>query len=561
MATEEGRPASAPPASGWMFPAAIVLVGLLGYANSLHGAFVYDDLRTIRDDPTIRSLEPFFTLGDTWTNRRYLGLLSFALNYRWGGLVTTGYHVVNVAIHLASSLLVYALVLLTFRTPRVSGSSLSPHRRAVAFVAAALFVAHPIQTQAVTYVVQRFTSLATLFCLASLVLYAIWRLGDEPARRTRVPRSVWLGMAVLADIAAMRTKEIAIALPFGILLFELFFFDGPWRRRIWYVLPFALTLPIIPAHYLTEGAHTVVLDQPPRLPLADYLISQTAVVATYLGMLFVPTGQALDHAFPVHRSLLAPRVLLSSALLLALAGVAAAPLLLDRLRRPPSLDPALRVVSFGIAWFFLGLAPQSTFIPNPDLLVEHRLYLSSVGAAMAVASGFGLLMRRVSGAHPSRAIALAGLAASLLLATATMNRNEVWRTELTVWRDSAEKVPGTSRAHANLGTLLVRGGSTEAGLDELRRAVELSPEWAWPRSQLGAALLQAGRLQESESELRRALELHAMDPESRFNLGVVLARTGRKEEARRSFETFLAITPKGYDQARRFASSYLARQP
>jgi tetratricopeptide (TPR) repeat protein len=560
MAQEEGQFPNSRTATARdvAFAAAILLLGLFAYSNSLSGEFVYDDLRMIRDNPVMRSLGPFFT-GDLLKDRRHLGLLSFALNFHWGGLVTTGYHATNLAIHLASALLVYTLVHLTFRSPRLAGSSLAPQSRAVGFVAAALFVAHPIQTQAVSYVVQRLASLATFFCLASLVLYAAWRLGRESGRRGGARQTVLLILAVLADIAAMRTKEISIALPFGILLYEACFFDGPWRRRLWYVAPFALTLPIIPYSYLSGPKPLPTPDQPTPLGHADYLITQVAVTAEYIRMLFVPTGQALDHFFPVYRSILAPKVLFSSAVLLLIALLAAFPFLPARWKLAPRLDPAARIASFGVAWFFLGLAPQSTFIPNPDLLMEHRLYLPSVGAALAVTTWLGLVIRRIPGVPASRTIILAGLPVSLLLATATMNRNEAWRSELTIWRDSAEKTPSTSRSHANLGTLLVRGKNSEEGLEELRRAVAIAPEWAWPRAQLGAALLQLGKVSESESALRQALALNPDDPEASFNLGMLLARTGRRAESRPYFEKFLEIAPPGYEAARRAASGFLSR--
>jgi protein O-mannosyl-transferase len=556
-----GEPRGGTPHRGrnaWL-AAGVVLLGLFAYANSLHGELVYDDLLQVRENPLIRDLGSLLSIEHFLNERRLLGLLTFALNYRWGGLETTGYHAVNLAIHITASLLVYLLVLVTFRTPRLSKSTLGPWRHAVAFVAAALFVSHPLQTQAVTYVAQRFTSLATLLFLASVLLYARWRLDGDPGRPARMSRWGWLGLALLADVAAMRTKEIAIALPFALLLYEVYFLDGPWSRRAWYLLPFALTLPIIPLGYLWGSRIAVSSGQPDPLSRGDYLITQIAVVATYVGMLFLPVGQALDHHFPTYGSLLAPRVALSAVLLLALLAGAAAPVVQDVRGRTSRRDPAFRMVSFGIAWFFLGLAPQSTFIPIPDVFVEHRLYLASVGAALAAAAGLGLLLGRLRTDAPPRTIILAGLAASLLLATATMQRNEVWRTELSVWRDSAEKSPGTSRAHANYGTVLLQSNRPEEGLAELRRAVDLSPDWAWPRAQLGAALLQLGRVRESETELRGALALDPKDPEACFNLGVLLARTGRRDEARRYFETFLAIAPKGYDQARRTAAGFVGR--
>jgi tetratricopeptide (TPR) repeat protein len=538
--------------------AGILLLGLFAYSNSLQGAFVYDDFHTIRDNPSIRSLGAVFADGG-WRFVRVLGLLSFALNFRLGGLSVVGYHATNVAIHLASALLVYALVALTFRSPRVAGSRLVPLRRAIGFVAAALFVTHPVQTQAVAYLTQRYTSLATFFCLASLVPYAAWRLGRESDRPGGARQGALLSLAILADVAAMFTKEISFALPFGILLYEALFFRGPWRRRAWYLAPFALTLPIVPLNHLLRPLGPPSPDQPAPLGQADYLITQVAVVGDYLRLLVLPVGQALDHAFPVYRSLLSPRVLLSAAIIALLSAAAVLPLLADRGRRSWSPDPAARLVSFGIAWFFLGLAPQSTLVPNPDVLMEHRVYLPSIGAAVAVATVLGLIATRARGAHPARVVLLTGLGLSLVLATATMTRNEVWRSELSLWRDSASKSPSTSRSHANLGTLLMRAGETEAGLAELRQAVALAPDWAWPRAQLGAALLQAGRLSESEAELRRSLAGNPDDLEACFNLGALLARTGRQEEARPLLRRFLDLAPASYAGARRTAESMLRR--
>ena len=179
--------------------ALIVFIGCLAYAPAFHAPFQYDDFKGMLDKPYVQDLR---YLGDWSLARqfaaehafrvRFIGFLSFALNYALHGDAVEGYHVVNLAIHLVNALLVYCFVRLTFRTPffgvqcstfEVQGSKpatfLLPPSSFIPLFAALLFVSHPVQTQAVTYIVQRIASLATLFCLATVVLYIKARLAIE----------------------------------------------------------------------------------------------------------------------------------------------------------------------------------------------------------------------------------------------------------------------------------------------------------------------------------------------------------------------------------------------
>ncbi|MHB8709188.1 MAG: hypothetical protein ACYC9I_09960, partial [Desulfuromonadales bacterium] len=247
----------------------IVGLGILAYSNSFGVPFVLDDLESIVQNEAIRSLGNFLPggAGLDFHFRRWVAYFSFALNYRFGGLGVTGYHLVNLVVHLGTAALVYALVRLTFRTPVLAGSRLSPQAGIVALLAALFFVVHPVQTQAVTYIVQRLTSLCTFFYLLSLVLYAWGRLrmeeslgrdttgngtGQPPVPSPRSPL-FWLPFAgsLLAAVLAMFTKEIAFTLPLAALLFEFSFFRGEHRKRLLLLLPLLLTLAIIPMLVLT----------------------------------------------------------------------------------------------------------------------------------------------------------------------------------------------------------------------------------------------------------------------------------------------------------------------
>ena len=563
------------PGPGWLAGSLALLVaglGLLAYSNSLDGPFVFDDLRNIRDYPTIRHLSTYFqsTQGYREAPNRVFGYLSFALNYRLGGLEPRGYHVVNLAIHIASALLVFALCMVSFRTPRVRGSVLSPVAPSVAFLASALFVTHPLGTQAVSYIVQRFASLTTCLYLLSVVLYVRWRLD-----RGRLPRLrgalLYVGLLV-ASLLAFRTKETSITLPGAILLAEILLFEGGGWRRFLPVLPVALLALVIPATVLLgSGAPGTAADQVAAVtrlgtPLAtpvgrlDYLRTQTVVVVEYLRMLALPSGLSLDHDVPVRHSFLEPRVLLSTGLLLGLALLGAWLAVLGRPRAGRrSLDPASSLAAFGIAWFFLTLSVESGLIPIVDLMYEHRAYLPSVGVYLAIAVGFGLAFRRVDAGATSRALVLLGVALALVLGSLTLRRNTVWTSELALWTDAVEKAPGKFRPVYNLATSLISAGRIDEAYLALRRAVTLNPESQLARAQLGAVLLGQGRYPEAERELQEAVRLAPSDPDALMNLGQALLRLGRVEEAKVQFRRFLEVAPPSYGAARRAAEAALAR--
>lgn len=544
--------------------AGLALLGLAAYSNALGGAFVFDDVRQVRDNPLVRDLASFLPGRYTGLPNRWVGYLSFALNHRVGGAATFGYHLVNVAIHLVNALLVHALVRQAFRTPRLRGSALAASSGAIAFVAAALFVAHPLQTEAVTYVVQRLTSLATTFYLATVLLYGAWRLRD--ATSPGAWRRVGGGAAVVVTaLLAARTKEIAFTLPVAVVLYELSFFEGAARARLARLAPVLATLPVIPLTTLVSRSAsgsglTARLAESTRadsaLPRLEYLTTQIVVVVEYLRLLLLPTGQNLDHDVAIRRSLLEPRV---AASLLILAGLAAlAALLYRRTARagaPGALDPGARLVGFGIAWFFLALVVESSVIPIADLMYEHRVYLPSVGILVAAATVLAAVARRAAGVAGPRATALVGAALALALASATLARNAVWQNDLSLWSDAALKSPRKPRPFVNLGTALTLAGERELGVRALRQALRLDPASTYARAQLAAGLVALGREGEAEVELRQVLRADPRDAEALFNLAQILWRSGRRDEARPLFARFVEVAPVAYADARRVAAA------
>ncbi|MCK5008929.1 MAG: hypothetical protein KAS98_00490, partial [Deltaproteobacteria bacterium] len=226
---------------------AIIILGTIIYSNTFDASWHFDDHTAILENYSIRNLkETALAVGTS----RWIGFTTFALNYHFGKLDVFSYHLVNICIHLINAILVYFLVLLSFKTPCLKDNKISHYAASISLASGLIFVAHPIQTQAVTYIVQRFTSLATLFYLLSLVLFIKARLQNQGGKRFFSPSHLacYLG-SLLAAYLAMKTKEITITLPVIILLYEFSFFSPSLRalaRKLPYLIPLLLTFFIIP---------------------------------------------------------------------------------------------------------------------------------------------------------------------------------------------------------------------------------------------------------------------------------------------------------------------------
>ncbi|GAO02331.1 transmembrane and TPR repeat-containing protein F38B6.6 [Anaeromyxobacter sp. PSR-1] len=580
--------------------AALLALGALAWANALTCGFVFDDLPSIVHNPDIRQLGGYLPGGHGYLGRpnRWVGYLTFALNYRAGALAPAGYHAVNVAIHLATACLVYGLAVLLLRTPRLAGSRVARSPRAFAFVAAALFACHPLQAQAVTYVVQRLTSLATLFYVGSVVLYLWARLAPADARRRRV--AAYAGSVASAALAA-RTKEIAVTLPAALALLELAFLDGRPRRRALALTPFALVALSIPltligvrtaigagvSDVLSAAASAARVQT--TLGRLEYLATETTVVVEYVRLLLLPVGQNVDHVHPTHLSFLDGPVLLSSAGILVAAGLALYAVV-RRLRD----DAMAALAGFGVLWFLLALSVESSVFPIVDVMNEHRVYLPSVGFFLAAAVAIGWGAARLVPARAGGASVVAGAVLAAVLAAGTQARNRVWESQLTLWADAARKSPGSPRPLNNLGVALEgagrrdeaeaaflaamridpghaescynlgrlyleSGGALDDAIALFRRAIALRPDYPEAYANLGAALVRAERYPEAAQVLGDAGAMLGTSAEAAFNLGVARVMLGDAEGARRQIEALRAASPELALRLETFARPLLER--
>ncbi len=531
----------------WLFNPAlhlllICLAGIAVYANTLHAPFVLDDISSITTNPLTRNFRIAL-------NSRIVTYVSLALNYRLHGLDVTGYHLVNLSVHLANGMLVYAFLTLLQKTPVLAAPGASrSEQRLLSLCSALLFICHPIQTQAVTYIAQRATSLAALFYLSTHVLYLVARL--SPSRR----RGAALGTAAFGTaLLAMGTKEISFTLPLTLLLVEFIFFTGSVRQRI---LPLAIlflpTLFVPLALVPTLGARgnlpellSKITSLTTGISRGEYLLTQFRVVVTYLRLLVLPVGQNVDYDYPVARSL-SPGVLASLALLVAMMGAAAYLLVRARRRR----EPGAALAAFGILWFFAALSIESTIIPLPDVIFEHRLYLPSIGLFSASVTGLLSLRHSLREKTPDLAhLVLPALALVLVvLAGTAAARNEVWGDEVKIWEDIVAKSPAKARAHGNLGNAYQSRGRFEDAVREYHEVIRLDPGDPGARVNLGTISYRRRNWAEAARWYRQAVDLEPGNAAAHYNLGKTLTEEGNLAEAERELREAIRFRP-DYDPA------------
>ncbi|HXW69392.1 MAG TPA: tetratricopeptide repeat protein [Dissulfurispiraceae bacterium] len=581
----------------------IAVLGILAYSNTFSVPFMFDDKAPngqIEDNLMIRDLGNFClalkghdfggTEGYIFVPRRFVGYLSFALDYKIHGLNLAGYHIVNLVIHIATALLVYFLVLLTFRTPFFHDSRFTTHdsRPLIAFFSAALFVSHPIQTEAVTYIVQRFTSLAAMFYLLSLVFYIKARLltsSKKPFAFHLMPFAFFI-LSFLSAFLAMMTKEIAFTLPVIVLLYELMFFRHTFKR--------SLLLSVITGAIVISASVVVLgvsggslgnmlsdLGQKTRLetniPRWDYLMTQMRVVTTYVRLLFWPANQNLDYDYPVSHSLLSLPVFLSFAFLFLLFGLGIYLVMGKRQRAignrikakskeggdsnftPQNAERrtlyAERLMGFGILWFFITLSVESSVIPIADVIYEHRMYLPSVGAFIALTVFIFTIVARSNPRFFS--YASAGLLCIVVIfCVATYKRNMVWQNEMTMWEDIVSKSPQKARALNNVAAIDIDRHQPEAALEYLKRSLAADPNYMDAYRNLANAYLDLGVYDKALAVYKKLLEAEPKNTDALANIATVYIKTGNYDAARDTALQALAINPRFPDAYVNLSAAY-----
>ena len=545
----------------------IAMAAIACYHNSFFGAFVFDDSYWIGKNTSIRHLWPLWQVlmppKELLVRGRPVVSLTLAVNYALGGTDVWGYHAVNLAVHLLAAWTLFGVVRRTLVLPRWQ-ERFGPVAAPLALVVALLWTIHPLQTESVTYVIQRTEALVGLFYL--LTLYCVIRgatstsafsakllSGGQPpacgfagiASRQELPGTaastkLWYVAATVVCLLGMATKELMVTAPVVIFLYDRTFLAGnvreAWRRRWALYLAMALTWGVVVALLISAdfyGGTTGFAVQ--RFTWWSYLLTQPGVIAHYLRLAFWPSGLCFDYAWRPPQHLY--EILLPGILVVGLLSLTAWALV----NRP--------AWGFLGAWFFLILAPTSSFVPIQDAAFEHRLYLSLAAIVAGVVIGGWLAGQWLVARGMIQVSTLLKSGRTLVLlvgavfAILTLQRNTDYQSDLTIWQDTVAKAPGNERAHGNLGLGLVGRGRIDEGIAEYQKALAIRPDFAAVHNDLGLALAKRNRFDEAIAHHQKALDLEPDSPGAHNGLGISLAGRGRNDEALDHYNKAIEIKP------------------
>ena len=548
-----------------LLPGLILLAGVWAYHNSFAVPFLFDDVGHIVENIRIRQLWPLWeTVAGT---SRPTVQLSLAINHALGGLHVWGYHAFNLAVHLLAALTLFGIVR---RTLRQTGPALA---------AALIWAVHPLHTQSVTYLIQRSESLMGLCFLFSL--YSLIR--SAGSTRNSIG---WRVSAVAACAIGMGSKPVMVTAPVLLLLYDRIFLSGSFKEAFrqrgglylglaasWLFLLLLINLP-------QEFESTAGFGMDQVTPLG-YALTQSGVILHYLKLAVFPNPLVFDYGWPIIKTV--GQALLPTGAIGILLGLTAGSLL-----RKPTLG-------FWAAWFFITLAPSSSFIPIQDAAFEYRMSLPLVGPVVLAVLGIRTLLRRTV-SNGSFRLGLAVLGSFLIvstLSTLTLRRNQDYQSELSIWSDTVSKRPNNARAHASLATAFLNQGNFEEAKIHFEEATRLKPKdpairhsvaAAWikqnewdkaaphllaalktrPRypdalNDLALVLYHEGKIAAAIEQLTQALQIQPGHVEALTNLGLCHAKLGNQEEAIRFYEKALRLRP-DFDKANLNLSHALAEQ-
>ncbi|HVX12431.1 MAG TPA: tetratricopeptide repeat protein [Pirellulales bacterium] len=515
---------------------------LAAYGDGFRGPFVFDDIPAIVENPTIRQLWPLSTVlsppRSTTVAGRPLVNLSLAANYAIGRSSVWGYHVLNLAIHLLAALILFDLIRRTLAVYAPADDRWAPI--AIACAAALWWAVHPLQTAAVTYLVQRAESLCGLFYLATL--YFLLR-GARAAR----PEG-WYAASALACWMGMATKEVMATAPLVALAYDRTFLAGSfrqaWRERRRLYAMLAASWLLMAYLVLGTGGRSGSAGFDHNITPVRYAATQAGAILHYLRLSIWPEPLVFDYGRHTVSGLSDawPQVSVVIALLLAAAMA---------WRRWPALG------FLGVA-FFVVLAPSSSFVPVvTQTVAEHRMYLPLAAVCAILASaGYALSQRVVTPRGPKtkvgerlpRAYLVCASAIAALLGWQTWNRNDDYRSEASIWADTVAKVPDNARAWVNLARTDYNTGDVGGALEKLDRAAELDPDDVDVFINRGFALQGAGRLAAAIRDFDRAIELQPTAAGHYYRRAVARVLAGQSEEAIADYQKALDLRP-DYAQA------------
>ncbi len=518
-------------------------IALLVYANSFAVPFQLDDCAVILQNPLIKNAGAWRQL--FWFDpTRFLTHLSFALNYSATGFRPFFFHGVNLILHVLNAVGVYWLsgkIMGLARAHSVFLKERSAPRINWPFWAAVLFLCHPVQTESVTYIVQRSVLLAAFFYLSSLLIFL------------RLKKNFHAGVYALAWVLAVlgsMSKPIFLTLPIMILFFEVCFFKvslANFQREWGLYLPYGAVFILIPIfliifnfHYAHESfqlSHVLLYGTSAAdTPRGSYALTQLGVLAQYLKLLFWPVGLNVDYGYKISTCLVEPRTRVGFLIVFFMLALSVA------------LFKRHRLLSFSIGWFFIVLFVESSFFSLPDVIFEHRLYLAVIGFSLALCYILSALPVAISKFVAKNnagqfylPVCLSGVV--LCFGILSYERNQLWRDPMALLKDSLAKNPDNARPYQQLGYYYAAQGDWNLAEKEYLSAITLKENYRAAHIGLGQVYIREERFTDAARQFQAVLDKEPDNYEVNLQLGEVFSKTGQFESASKQFRKAISLQP------------------
>lgn len=534
--------------------ALIIGLGFAVYANSLGNSFVWDDYQLIVNNDFVKSwtnlpdvfnksyLSPFikrgccffvdYSSGSGESYYRPVVTLSYFMDYSLWRLNPFGYHLTNLTLHIINALLLYFFIRL-----------IAPGRK-IALLGSLLFALHPVNSEVVNNISFREDLLVFLFCISSFILF----IKSEGLRGIR--RSGFYIASLILFFLALFSKEMAITLPFLLVLYDYYFVAPPRQERPWarFKSRYAGYI-IIALFYLWVRFFLIANNAEPPLtyPGGSFysdILTMSRVLAAYIRWLIFPVGILVSmpaQSYLVSDSVSDPHVLASLFLIAAILAIAVK-------TRKKSGE-----ISFGIFWFFIALLPVSNIIPISNYIASRYLYMPLAGFSVA----FSVFLLRLDNIKfwslPPGALRQIRKDTILLIlvfySVFTVAGNALWSNDTVFFGEMAERYPDNALVHLSLGNSLRRSGLAADSIAEYKTAIDLNPALADAYNGLGMALGAMQQYRKAKDYFLEAVKIDPLYPAAYNNLGVIYAQMNKWKEAKDNWRMALRISP-DYKEAR-----------
>ena len=484
--------------------AAIAILGFAVYFNTLGSGFIWDDQYLVKDNALIKSAGAAPKIfksqlgegaGKTSGFYRPLQVFTYFLNYRLHGLDVRGYHFTNIFFHVLTALLVLWLADILFKD------------RLVAFIAAMLFVVHPVHIEAVSYISGRADPLAAIFLILSFILYTKY------VNEKNTTAGVFM---LLTYTAALLSRESSLILPVLLLLYHYSFRKELKLARLLPALLVTLVYIVI-----RLGILKIIPEPSPYQPALPLRITGFFVaLINYAKLIFLPLGLHMEYGVKTN-GFADPAAFCGMVLLFALLSFAFIK------RRKNTL------AFFSISWFFITILPQSNIYPVNAYMAEHWLYLPSIGAFLLMARGMGALIR-------NKNVRVFGILALVLLTAfysyLTVRQNTYWRDPVRFYKYTLKYVPRSRKVHIQLGLAYYNAGKNEEAIACFKRALEFKERRSETYVNIARVYRKMGRNEDAVRGFKEATASNPREYAAYYELGITYYNMGKKKEAERCEE-------------------------